>query len=518
MTRTAPLAPVLAACLTMAAVACAPLPPPASDEATGTSDDAGPGFTGGPRKPEPGEDLPPGGPECNGVDAWGACKGDVLLRCEAGVVVSTPCVAPTSRCAFVGDAVGHDCVRPEDAPPEAPPPPPDGDDAPAPPSAPDAPPDDGSGGSDRPVPEDGAGGAEVAPPPPDPPQAPDEAGCGDLDYQGRCVGDVAEWCENGAVQSRDCRTQDATGCGWVDDQVGYYCGGTPEASPEPPVAPDPPPDDPQPDPPPNDGGGDVCYTEPWDPDASLAAVGDLLRRDWQSAAVEAMRLRWPAGHALLQDGAMEDLRNFGDGSSLGALAESMMTVIHEGTHGWDYAHAQGSQTFAYFLRGDLSLTIPWIDGFPRAEIADDLPDDSTATYADTYLTGDQGTRGFAELMDEGNCYINGMIALTVLGDAFQGAGISARDGAVAFLLYTQLYLRRARLHHPDVYARLQGDASVRRLVETQWLRAHYWLPFADARPSLGIDDGAIRTHLYAAENLAELSSFLGFPVAASNCR
>ncbi len=541
-----------------------------------------------PRKPAPDEGAAPGVKGCDGIDAWGTCRENVALRCEAGVLVSTICVAPLSRCALIDDVEGHGCVAPEDAPlappdspdapagggcggidylgtcegdvvvfcdegtltrvdcgrwqqacgfvdaetgwycirdagpddappeadpvPDAPPapPPPEDEPAPAPPSDTPAPP------SDTPAPPSGA----PAPPSdsPAPPDAPVDDPCRGLDYLGRCTGDVAEWCENGVVVTRDCRTVDGTACGWVSAELGWYCGGEPSPAPDEPVAPEPPP---APEPPAEDtppGPGRDCYEETWYPDASLAPVAARLRADWQAAAVDAMRLRWPAGHALLAQGAMDDLRSFGDGASLSALAESMMTVIHEGTHGWDYGHASGNRTFAYFLRGDLTLEIPWIDGFPRSELLADLPDDATRTYADTYLSGDQGTRGFAELMDEGNCYINGMIALTVLGDAFEGAGISARDGAVAFLLYTQLYLRRARLQHPQVYAELQGDASVRRLVDLQWRRAHYWLSISDQYPALGIADDRIRAHLYTPENLGELNRFLGLTLSASNCR
>lgn len=544
-----------------------------------------------PRKPAPDADHGPDSKGCDGIDAWGTCRDNVVLRCDAGVLLSTTCVAPLSRCALIDDVEGHGCVAPEDAPLEPPPevpsdpgapdagcgaidylgtcegdvvvfcdqgtlarvdcaqwnqfcgfvsaetgwyctetpspappdvePPPEGEpDAPPAPPAPDVSPDPDPAPappSDTPAPPSGA----PAPPTdaPTPPDAPADDPCDGLDYLGRCQGDVAEWCENGAIQTRDCRTVDGTDCGWVSAELGWYCGGEPSPPPDEPVAPEPPP---APDPPADDPPGPTpageCYVEDWHPDASLAPAQNLLRGDWQAAAVEAMRLRWPAGHALLQAGAMEDLRSFGEGGSMSALAESMMTVIHEGTHGWDYAHASGNRTFAYFLRGDLTLEIPWIDGFPRSEIAADLPDDSTRTYAGTYLSGQQGARGFVELMDEGNCYINGMIALTVLGDVFAGGGISARDGAVAFLLYTQLYLRRARLQHPEVYTALQNDAQVRRLVDLQWRRAHYWLTISDQYPALGISDVRIRPHLYTPENLGELNRFLGLTLSASNCR
>lgn len=47
--------------------------------------------------------------------------------------------------------------------------------------------------------------------------------CGDLDYRGACSGNVAVWCdEHGRLARRDC-TREAMACGYVDDEVGYYC-------------------------------------------------------------------------------------------------------------------------------------------------------------------------------------------------------------------------------------------------------------------------------------------------------
>jgi hypothetical protein len=48
--------------------------------------------------------------------------------------------------------------------------------------------------------------------------------CMGLDYLGRCNGAVAEWCENGEIQSYDC-AMDGQGCGYINDDLGYYCLG-----------------------------------------------------------------------------------------------------------------------------------------------------------------------------------------------------------------------------------------------------------------------------------------------------
>ncbi len=46
--------------------------------------------------------------------------------------------------------------------------------------------------------------------------------CEGLDYLGECRGSTAVWCDNGALLSRECGD---AGCGYVDDSIGWYCGG-----------------------------------------------------------------------------------------------------------------------------------------------------------------------------------------------------------------------------------------------------------------------------------------------------
>ncbi|MGK0360958.1 MAG: hypothetical protein ACI9U2_003272, partial [Bradymonadia bacterium] len=64
-------------------------------------------------------------------------------------------------------------------------------------------------------------------------------------------GPTAVWCDQGEQQRRDCGAQD---CGWVNDQIGYYCGGDgdgpggpgPQPDPEPSANPEPPAPNPEP--------------------------------------------------------------------------------------------------------------------------------------------------------------------------------------------------------------------------------------------------------------------------------
>ena len=269
----------------------------------------------------------------------------------------------------------------------------------------------------------------------------------------------------------------------------------------------------------DDAAGGTCYSEPLAVDASLADLESAYSGyNYVETMFETLNRRWPAGHDLFV--AIQDdpyLGAFTDTSSFSTVMESLMTEVHEGTHGWDYGNASWGTTFAYFLRGDLAFYVTWIDGFPRSEIRGMLADDSTSLYADTYLSGEQGTYGFVELLDELNCYINGMAGIAVVGEYISGYGISGIDGAVAFLYYLELYLKRARTSYPELYARIQGDPQIVELVKTQWLRTHFFLAVADRFPSLGIYDDAIRANLYSPDNMSEISLFIGRDVSASPC-
>jgi hypothetical protein len=271
------------------------------------------------------------------------------------------------------------------------------------------------------------------------------------------------------------------------------------------------------------GGGtqecpENCYCEPIDPDADLSDLeGSYAPGGWAQTMSDVLSRRWPAGAALVADLQSDPyFGSFTDPSSFGSLMDGFMTEIHEGTHGWDYGHA-GIDTFAYFLRGDLQFEVAKVHGFDRSEIYGMLTDDSTSLYAGTYLTGTQGTYGFYELLDEMNCYINGMAAIGVVGE-YIPYGISGRDGAVAFLYYLELYLKRARTVYPDLYADLKNDPEYVDLVRTQWLRTHFLMIYAaDLHDHIGLYDDEIEANLYDPENMSEIEMFIDHPVEASNC-
>lgn len=50
--------------------------------------------------------------------------------------------------------------------------------------------------------------------------------CGDVDFLGRCDGQVAQWCQNGAIEERDCGRRNQV-CAFIDDDTGYFCADAP---------------------------------------------------------------------------------------------------------------------------------------------------------------------------------------------------------------------------------------------------------------------------------------------------
>jgi hypothetical protein len=275
------------------------------------------------------------------------------------------------------------------------------------------------------------------------------------------------------------------------------------------------------DPPASDAGDPnrECYTEPFDPTVSLADLEQSYNGgNACQVLIEALARRYPAAADLLIEEQNDPYTcSFIDASSFATVMVSGMTEAHEATHGWDYGHSLFYEHFDYYLRSDLSHSLSFdVDGFPRSEIYGMVEDDSTDLYRGTYLTGEQGTRGLLELLDETNCYINGLGAMAALGE-YEPFGISGRDGAVAFLYYVALYLRRARVDHPQLYATMLQDAALKEHVKIQWLRTHFFLMFADMIPEIGIHDGEIRDLLYQSHNIGEISMLIGRCVDQTNC-
>lgn len=263
-----------------------------------------------------------------------------------------------------------------------------------------------------------------------------------------------------------------------------------------------------------------CYLEPVFP---AADVSDLVAAyggpDWKNELIAAMERRWPAGAWLLEAQRNDPyFDRFSDPGSWTGMVDWLGTLVHEETHLWNAYHAQDvGAAHSLYVRPDLVFDLPEEDGFPRAEILDLVAPEARGIYADTYLTGEQGRRGFHALLDELTAYANELPGMGLFGEYYQGAGVSLRDGSAAFLYFLELYLRRARTAHPEFYAAAKASPVYRQAVATLWLRTHYFLERVDAHPTLGIDDAKYRALLHAPENVAEIEMFLDRRVGDSSC-
>ena len=99
-----------------------------------------------------------------------------------------------------------------------------------------------------------------------------------------------------------------------------------------------------------------CYSEDYSPGVSLVDLAaSFSPQQWKAMSLAALLRRIPGGHALLD--TMQDdpqLPNFVDAGSWGALMQSLLTMCHEETHGYDYGHADASD-FLFYLRPDSLL-------------------------------------------------------------------------------------------------------------------------------------------------------------------
>ncbi len=272
----------------------------------------------------------------------------------------------------------------------------------------------------------------------------------------------------------------------------------------------------------SDGGDPLCYSEPLDPDADISdIVNSYGGAGFQDAVIEAMNRRYPAG-AYLLDAQRDDpyWSQFSDPNSWEGMVGWLDTLVHEQTHLFNAYHAiDVGQSASLYMREDLILYLPPEQGFARSQILADLPPAlAQSIYADTYLTGDQGTRGFGSLLDETSCYVNEVPGMSVFGEYFGGFGLSLRDGSAAMLVFLEFYLRRARTQDPDFYAWAQSQPAYVEAVQLLWQRTQFFYEaVADDHPSLGISDGEYRAEAELEANLDELRMFTGVGLQAGPC-
>lgn len=259
------------------------------------------------------------------------------------------------------------------------------------------------------------------------------------------------------------------------------------------------------------------YREPLTAFPDLEDLRDGYRAAaWYDTMLEALSRRYETGHAIVTrtDDSEANARRWA-GSQTGSwdgLMRILPHVVHEMNHQLGMQEGvlkTGFDRYAYVVRSDLTLEAAYLETFPRREIARYVTGPLENMYKDVYLSGASGEQGFQNLLDEVNAYTHSLFsAYGVHDQSPAGRRSSHRDGLVTFLMYTQLYLRHAREHHPDDWQRLHDDADMRAIVAVLWDRAAFVLDVTEDLPVLSMDPAAIEAETNKPEMRAEIERFV----------
>ena len=132
---------------------------------------------------------------CGAVTYEGSCLGDAVQWCEGDMVKTLDCSDSGKQCGFNSAQGYFDCVGASTEP--------GGSSG------------SGAGGAGEAAGGSSNGGSSNG-------GSGEFSGCGAVSYEGECVGNTVEYCENGQVKTIDCAAGGAT-CGWNDDQDVYDC-------------------------------------------------------------------------------------------------------------------------------------------------------------------------------------------------------------------------------------------------------------------------------------------------------
>ncbi len=264
--------------------------------------------------------------------------------------------------------------------------------------------------------------------------------------------------------------------------------------------------------------GVYCYQEDIDPAANLSDLDlDYDAGAWLDTTLAALHRRYPEGQAFVEE--IQDDPAFAeavDPSSFGALMASLPDAFRGETLAWNAEHGHPGADQAYWVNSAWQPRVPLYEGFPRADLVAQLPDETTALYRDTYLTGDAGEGDLLALLDDLDAQIARLSMASTVGDNIVDDR-DLRDEALALMLFVQLYLGVARADHPDYYSEIHTEQVLLDLVTILWLKLQYFLDASAAYDQLGIDEDPIADHVAAEPNMGQLEQFVGLELEASPC-
>ncbi|MCA9618190.1 MAG: hypothetical protein KC731_04195 [Myxococcales bacterium] len=275
-------------------------------------------------------------------------------------------------------------------------------------------------------------------------------------------------------------------------------------------------------------GPNGCYTEGWDPNASLADLeSSYSSSQWLPTMVELLNRRYHNGGWLLTQQQNDpwlssSFPGYFDLSNWYGFIESIDTACHEETHGYDYDQALSlNNQHLYYMGSNREVIAPKLGFFARNAILSlvQAGGSVTSNYDSTYLTGTQGSYDFIALADELTAYINGLACAVSVGDEIQAGpyGHSYRDGAASHLLYLLHYLKVARTQYPNLYSQWQASSDWQTFVRFSWARGHFWTDESSPYSKLGINDAAIWQRITDPANEVEIQHFTGDPPAVVAC-
>jgi hypothetical protein len=238
--------------------------------------------------------------------------------------------------------------------------------------------------------------------------------------------------------------------------------------------------------------------------------------DWYDTMLQILERRYPAGrHIVTRVDNSQARAKYWAGSRTSTfddLIHVLQHVVHEMNHELGIQEGvdkTGFKTYVYVVRDDLQLEAPYFETFPRSEISQYVTGSLENMYKPNYLSGPLGRMGFQNTLDEVNAYTHSLFTAYSVHDQFpRNERASYRDGIVTFLMYTQFYLRHARLRHPDTWAALHDDDQVREVVRVLWERANFILDVTENIPGLALEAEAVEAEMRKAEMQAEVDLFL----------
>lgn len=277
-----------------------------------------------------------------------------------------------------------------------------------------------------------------------------------------------------------------------------------------------------------------------DPKADISSlVQGFQKADALAFVLDVLQTRYPNGRFVLDGGNAQVLpgnqqtcvQQFwqpSQGTSVKSALSQASTLVHECGHAYDLSLG-GFTGSTYVLTSQQKFSCKGLSyqgqnaGFARSLLKTDEfsalwppcanfgdPGECDG-YAAVYLSGnpqdatfDGGDQAFDSVLEETVQYVNSLATDWTLTDQIVGQ-ISAEDGLLTFLWYTERYLHMARLQYPKVYQYLSGNSCWREAVLNVWGRAWLYLGKSKGQAKLNLRGAKLRNLVQDPALLDEIS-------------